>query len=132
MPSESARRSGSRDRAARGAVRVLTRKEAPPEHLCILMENGIPCPNPRCSRGLCDKHLQYLRTHNRLHEFALPKRSSRDLRHTFAVKARPQMGVCRLIVNGKPCTSPAKRRGLCHRHYGAIWQRPDLRLPASR
>lgn len=109
-------------------LRVLTKKKDPPEGLCILVENGIPCPNPRKSRGLCNKHAQYLYAHNRLDEFALPRQAARDRRHTFSVKPKTEPGVCRVIVNGEPCPAPAKRRGLCDRHYNAIWQRPDLDL----
>jgi len=111
-----------------GGVRVLTTKAAPREDLCILVENGIPCANRRQSRGLCNRHLQYLRAQHRLAEFALPRQTPSDRKHTFQVKTNPDPAVCRVIVNGKPCSSPAERRGLCTKHYQSIWQRPDLKL----
>jgi len=52
------------------------------------------------------------------------------LKHDIRLKAPEQLqpGICRLVVNGKPCMVPSARRGLCDRHYASIWQRPDLRL----
>jgi len=112
-----------------GSVRVLTRKRQPRTGVCILIENGVSCANPIASRGLCSKHASYLRAHRRLEEFALSRRDG-DRKHRFEVKADAEPGLCRVVVNGKPCRKAAERRGLCRTHYQSIWQRPDLDLEA--
>ncbi len=114
----------------RRTVRVLTRKLHPDGERCVLVEDGRPCADPAKSRGLCNGHLCYLRTHGRFEEFALPPKTSQDLKHRFEVKPAPEPGVCRLIVNGAPCARPGIRRGLCVRHYQSLWQRPDVSLDA--
>ncbi|MBF0544043.1 MAG: hypothetical protein HQM08_06410 [Candidatus Riflebacteria bacterium] len=106
-------------------IRVFIRKPVTPKGMCQLIENGIPCNRKEASRGLCGMHSQYLKLKGRLEEFALaPEKRT----FNFRVKPNPEEGVCRLIVNGVPCSLPSRRRGLCIRHYAGIWQRPDLKL----
>lgn len=107
------------------AVRILAKKIQPEPGLCILTENGSPCPRSVDQRGLCGTHVTYLRKENRLEEFALPKVSKRyDLRPNPDAPA----GVCGVLEAGIPCRAPAQRRGICKRHYAGIWQRPDLKI----
>jgi hypothetical protein len=78
-------------------------------------------------RGLCRRHYQAVKSRGLLGQIALPPaRSKYDIR----LKAPDQLqsAICRVIVNGEACLVPAQRRGLCDRHYAAIWQRPDLKL----
>jgi hypothetical protein len=78
-------------------------------------------------RGLCQRHYQAVKSRGLLDQIGLPPaRSKYDIRLKALVQLQP--GICRVIVNGEPCMVPAQRRGLCDRHYAAIWQRPDLQL----
>lgn len=106
-------------------LRVLRRKRSPEPGVCILIDNGVPCPNPIASRGVCGKHRAWLRVHGLLEEFALPRA---ERKHRYELKKDPPKGVCRVVVNGVPCTAEAEQRGLCRRHHAGIWQRPDLNM----
>ncbi len=117
----------SRLSGKKGRIRVLSTKVIPQRGICILVENGVPCAEPIDARGICKKHLTYLRAHKRLDEFALPV-NTEARKHVFRLKHRQEPGICRVSVNGIPCRAPGKRRGLCVKHYQAIWQRPDLKL----
>ena len=108
-----------------GSPRIITRKRQPQSGLCLVVDNGEPCPRQAQTRGLCGQHYQMLRARGDLTRYAA---APVDRRHVFARKppAQQQDGVCAVIVNGTACTAAAERRGLCRRHYVAIWQRPDL------
>jgi hypothetical protein len=93
----------------RGRVRILSRKTIPQAGLCILIENGVPCANPIYARGICQKHTSYLRAHNRLEEYAHPVNAN-GRKHLFMLKRNPEPGVCRVIVNGKPCLPRPRER----------------------
>lgn len=108
--------------------RVLQRKAAPDGDRCLLIDDGRPCPRPSKTRGVCDKHYTYLRVSRQLGNFALPPQPSEAKRHRVELKADPVLGVCRLVVNGRPCELPTDRRGLCRKHYASLWQRPDVNL----
>ncbi|MFZ2657024.1 MAG: hypothetical protein WAX69_18975 [Victivallales bacterium] len=107
----------------RKGPQVIIRKKNPEEELCILVENGVPCQNRRAVRGLCYAHIGYLRRIKTFEEFALPRKR-------MSLKPNPDAaeGICRLLVNGVPCSSPALQRGLCKCHYQTIWKRADLKL----
>lgn len=105
--------------------RLLTKKRQPRPGLCILIEDGSLCSNPIASRGLCGKHLAYLRTRGLIEKYALPRRSPLK---QYALKETPEEGLCRVEVDGVPCRQRATRRGLCLKHYQGIWQREDLSL----
>ena len=66
-------------------MRVLTRRPDAGDGLCLLVVNGVPCPEPRRFRGLCMRHRQFLVRVQRLEEFALP--STAGLKYVFALKA---------------------------------------------
>ncbi|MFZ2960198.1 MAG: hypothetical protein WA705_25225, partial [Candidatus Ozemobacteraceae bacterium] len=91
----------------------------------MIIENGVPCHRKVTYRGLCEMHIARLKVIGRFDEFA---QRPKDRRHRFEVKPNPEPGICRLIVNGVPCTLPACRKGMCDRHYTSIWQRPDLKI----
>ncbi|MCE9635829.1 MAG: hypothetical protein K8T90_09000 [Planctomycetes bacterium] len=105
---------------------MLTKKAVLDREHCLLIEDGRPCANAVEQRGLCGRHVQYLRARGRLEEFAAPRVRAEDRRHRIELKPSPEPGICRLIVNARPCVKPAKRRGLCTRHYGTLHQRSDL------
>jgi hypothetical protein len=78
-------------------------------------------------RGLCRRHYPAVKSRGLLGQIGLPPaRSKYDIRLKAPDQLQP--GICRVIVNGEACLVPAQRRGLCDRHYAAIWQRPDLTL----
>lgn len=106
-------------------IRIFGQKPTLTPGVCILSENGVPCPNPVASRGLCNRHRAYMLFSKQLEKYALPRQDRRnDLRpHPF-----PSEGLCAILENRKACTEPARRCGLCNRHYQSIWQRPDLNL----
>jgi hypothetical protein len=105
--------------------RILYKKSAPSPGLCILVENGVLCPKPIASRGLCGKHRAYLMHSGQLEKFGLPHQPrKRDLRRN----PNPVAGLCMVIENGNACAARARPNGLCNRHYQNIWQRPDLKL----
>ncbi len=109
--------------------RVLTVKKQPRPGLCRMVDNGEPCPRPAKTRGLCSVHYSLLRNRQELHRFALPHKQ----RRYQLVRKTPEEqeeGICTVISNGVPCRKPGVQRGLCRRHYVAIWQRPDLDLDA--
>jgi hypothetical protein len=58
-----------------------------------------------------------------LEKYALPRQSKRQ---NLQRNASPIAGLCAIIENGVPCTSPARQRGLCIRHYQNVWQRGEL------
>jgi len=73
------------------------------------------------------RHFQAVKKRGLLPTLGLPSKSRKyDIR--LKPKDQLQARVCRVIVDGVPCIIPSDRRGLCDRHYAAIWQRKDLRL----
>ena len=105
--------------------RFYSRKAVVARRVCLLIENGVPCHKPVASRGICARHRTQLEKSGRLEEFALRPEVKK---HRFEIKQEPEPGLCRLIVNGVPCTLPVGRRGMCDRHYSTILLRPDLNL----
>lgn len=106
-----------------GQLRVLTRKHAPEPELCILVENGVPCPRPRKTRGVCVRHHTYLRAHGTLELYGLPPQSASQRRSSLAVDPGAEPDRCRVLQDGQACSSPSRRRGLCTRHYQLVWYR---------
>lgn len=92
---------------------------------CLLIENGVLCNRPIASRGLCSMHRNYLTGKGMLEEFALPRQ---DRKKKLELNPEALEGICRIIENGSPCQALAVRKGLCTRHYQAIWQRSDLKM----
>jgi len=108
-------------------VGVLTLTPTPTQDCCRAAEDGAPCSATVFMRGLCQRHYQAVKSRGLLDQIGLrPARLKYDIRLKAPVQLQP--GICRVVVNGEPCLVPAQRRGLCDRHYAAIWQRPDLRL----
>ena len=108
-------------------VGLLTLAPTPTQGQCRAAEDGAPCCAEPFMRGLCSRHYQAVKSRDLLEQIGLPPVI---LKHDIRLKAPDQLqpGLCRVVVNGEPCPVPAQRRGLCDRHYAAIWQRPDLRL----
>lgn len=108
-------------------LRILAKKLKPEPGRCLLVDNGTPCTKPIASRGLCNLHRCWLEKTGRLEEFALSIKSRlRDLKPN----PNPRPGRCAVFERGLPCAAPVQRRGLCNKHYGTIWRRPDLDLEA--
>jgi hypothetical protein len=110
-----------------GKVGLLTLAPTLTSGRCRAAEDGAACPADAKFRGLCPRHYGAAKAHRVLDRIGLPPIK---LKHDLRLKAAGllQPGICRVVVNGEPCPMPAERRGLCDRHYAAIWQRPDLRL----
>jgi len=106
---------------------IITRQETPVAGRCLIAEDGAPCQHTAWRRGICQRHYGYVQSHHLLDRWALP---APPRKHVFLLKpdADQHPETCRIIGNGEPCPVPAARRGLCDRHYTAIWQRPDLSL----
>ena len=108
-------------------VGILTLQREPTADICRAAEDGVPCTEPAWQRGLCARHRSAARQRGLVDRLGLPTQvRKRDLRLTAPELLQP--GLCRVTEEGVPCTAPGKRRGLCVRHYGAIWQREDLDL----
>ena len=107
-------------------IGLLTRAPKLIRGRCRAAEDGAPCSAEIFMRGLCMRHYQAVKSRGLLEKIGLPVKRKYEIR----LKAADQLqaGICRVVVNGEPCVVPAQRRGLCDRHYAAIWQRPDLRL----
>jgi hypothetical protein len=110
-------------------IRIYEPKREDPGDLCLLVENGEPCNRMAISRGLCTTHYVRLIREGVVERYALPCVGPRvALRKRYRVKEAPEPDLCRVMMNEVPCARPAERRGLCLRHYYAIYQRGDLRL----
>ena len=108
-------------------IGLLTVAPAPVPDTCRAAEDGAPCSAEAFMRGLCRRHYPAVKSRGLLGQIGLPPaRSKYDIRLKAPDQLQP--GICRVIVNGEACLVPAQRRGLCDRHYAAIWQRPDLTL----
>lgn len=105
--------------------RILTRKLEIVPGLCLLVDNGAPCPRPVLYRGICNAHVTYLRARNRIEEFALPHV---DRKHTFVLAETPRPGACRIVDNGVPCDRRPTGSGICSYHIRTIRDRADLRI----
>src|SRR6266496_6172845 len=110
-----------------GKVGLLTLAAILTNGRCRAAEDGAACPAQAHLRGLCRRHYPVAKNRGLLDQVGLPPVR---LKHDIQLKSPEQLqpGICRVVVNGEPCVVPADRRGLCDRHYAAIWQRPDLRL----
>jgi len=45
---------------------------------------------------------------------------------TYTVNENPEAGRCRLVINGHPCGSRSRARGLCPSHYQRLRKTPGL------
>jgi hypothetical protein len=108
-------------------VGLLTLAAGLTDGRCRAAEDGAACVSVAKFRGLCPRHYWAAKARRLVDRIGLPPV---QLKHDIRLKAADQLqpGICRVVVNGEPCPLPAQRRGLCDRHYAAIWQRPDLRL----
>ena len=109
-------------------IGILTLAASLIDGRCRAAEDGADCPLPAPRlRGLCRRHYPAVKARGLLDQIGLPRAPRK-----YDIRLKPpeqlQPGICRVVVNGEPCAVPADRRGLCDRHYAAIWQRPDLRL----
>ena len=107
---------------------IITVCPAPSDTLCRVCEDGAACASSdRLRRGLCQRHYTWAVKNRRLETVGLP---GAPRKYVFDLKPvdHREPGRCRLLVNGHACMLTAARRGLCDRHYAAIWQRPDLSI----
>ena len=108
-------------------VGLLTLAGAVASGRCQAAEDGAACPTEAFMRGLCKRHYVAAKSRGLLDKLGLaPIQPKKEIRLKAPEQLQP--GICRVVVNGEACPVPAARRGLCNRHYAAIWQRPDLRL----
>jgi hypothetical protein len=100
------------------AERTWHLRRDPREGRCRVAENLIGCGQAAVRRGLCQHHLNVLRSRPALLDvIALPK----DRRHVVYTRKDPVPAVdCVVIENGTACTRPAVTRGLCRRHRKAL------------
>ncbi len=105
--------------------RVLTKKLDLAQGLCILIDNGVPCPRRVLYRGLCNTHVGHLRHCGRVEEFALPHE---DRKHTFVLAEQVEPAVCRIVDNDLPCDRRSTASGICSHHIRTIRERADLKI----
>lgn len=98
--------------------------------VCRLIEDGNLCPNLTKSRGICEHHIQILRKRPDLNpdDFKAPKHQQHGppkMVAIYALKAHEDQrpGICRISVNGVPCTRAAGERGTCKSHQEWITRR---------
>lgn len=105
--------------------RILAKKREIVPGICLLIDDGAPCPAKVLYRGLCNAHVAYLRARNRIEEFALPHV---DRKHTFVLSEDATREACRIIDNGVACDRRPTGSGLCSNHIRTIRERKDLRI----
>lgn len=109
---------------------VLKRVGQPFPGRCRVREvmgmDELPCPRSPGSRGVCSHHRALLKPYPKLFERIASASRRRPVR--LEVDGTAPVDRCRTLVDGEPCSRPARPLGLCTKHYQSIWARPDLEL----
>ncbi|HOW73050.1 MAG TPA: hypothetical protein PKY77_20840 [Phycisphaerae bacterium] len=90
---------------------------------CRLNVNGTDCQRPAFQRGMCVKHWAYCQKHKLLDIHGAPKRGGR---RSYSVNPLAEEGICRMVVDGVPCTRKVRSRGFCKWHYEGFWRKHFL------
>jgi len=96
------------------AVRKFKINKTPDNKNCRLIDEGKACKNTVRSRGVCNGHAEYLKSHDLFEKFALTP--VKDKIRTFKIKKKSPKGICHIIDNKKRCTHKVNARGLCNGH----------------
>lgn len=96
-------------------------------NICRIIEDEKNCNRETHCRGLCSKHHTYFMRKEKLEKYGAKPKFTYVKKSKYKINKKHHPKECRIIENGKACTTMLHGRGLCARHW-LLFERHDLLL----